>query len=255
VETSRFKSWRSYWTFSREVARARRYIHSPDSVAFLDAVAQSCASRQRTIPNGWIAWRGQLGHDWRHEEQIDDEVPAAYPPVRMKPLVDRAYEGRVNAKGIPCLYMATKLETAISEVRPWIGSLVSVGQFRIERPLRILDCSVHHAKQVFYLSEPDSDEREQAVWSHIDRAFSEPMTRSDDTADYASTQVLAELFRDRGYDGVVYKSAFGEDGFNVALFDLDAAVLLNCGLYKVNGAAFQFSEADSPYFVTPKQPA
>lgn len=247
-----FASWRSYWDFSREVARMRRYVRTPESTAFLEAVARTCALREKTIPEGWIARRAQLGHDWRFEEQIQDEVPAAYPPKRMKPLADRAYEGRVNAKGIPCLYLATKRDTAISEVRPWIGSLVSVGQFRIERTLRVVDCSLHHASKIFYLDEPPVAEREQAVWSYIDRAFSEPMTRSDDTAEYAATQVLAELFRDRGYDGVIYKSAFGEEGFNVAIFDLDAATLLNCGLYKVTGASFQSRQEDNPYFVTPK---
>jgi len=76
------------------------------------------------------------------------------------------------------------------------------------------------------------------------------MTRSDDTAEYVATQILAELFRREGYDGVAYKSAFGERGFNIALFDLEAAELLNCGLYKVDTLNYRFSEADNPYFVT-----
>jgi RES domain-containing protein len=168
----------------------------------------------------------------------------------MKPPADRAQEGRVNPKGIPCLYLATMRETAISEVRPWLGTLVSVAQFRTTRPLRIVDCSVHHARQPLFLEEPSEADREQAVWAHIDRAFSEPTTRSDDTADYVATQILAELFRREGYDGVAYKSAFGEQGFNIALFDLEAAELLNCGLYKIDSLNYRFSEADNPYFVT-----
>jgi hypothetical protein len=133
-----FDSWHSFRTFSREVARERRYIRTSEAENFLATVAATCGVRARNASAGWITWRAQLGHGWRREEQIDDELPSAFGPARMKPLADRAQEGRVNPKGIPCLYLATMLETAISEVRPWIGSLVSVAQFRTTRPLRIV---------------------------------------------------------------------------------------------------------------------
>jgi RES domain-containing protein len=250
-----FVSWRSFQTFEREVVRERRYIRSAQAEEFLGTVAATCGARARDIPVRWIAWRAQLGHDWRHIEEIEDDIPCAYGPARMKPILGRAQEGRINPKGIPCLYLATTLETAISEVRPWIDSLVSVAQFRMMRPLRVVDCSVHQAQRslVFFFKEPSTADREQAVWAHIDRAFSEPTTRSEDAADYVATQILAELFRREGYDGVAYKSAFGEQGFNIALFDLGAAELLNCGLYKIDGLEYRFKESDQPYFVTPAE--
>ena len=65
--------------------------------------------------------------------------------------------------------------------------------------------------------------RTEAVWGHIARAFREPVTRDDDVADYATTQVIAEGFRAERFDGLVCRSSFGTDRFNVALFDLDAA--------------------------------
>lgn len=142
-----FKSYRSYWHFARETARVRRYIRTPEATAFLDTVAATRHSRERVIPMGRIVWRAQLGHDWRFEKQIDDEMPAAFPPKRMKPLPDRAHEGRVNAKGIPNLYLPTTLETAISEVRPWIGSLVSGGPVRdgtrVARSRLLDQCNEH----------------------------------------------------------------------------------------------------------------
>ena len=51
-----------------------------------------------------------------------------------------------------------------------------------------------------------------------------------------------------GFDGVVYKSLLGE-GFNVALFDIDAAKLVNCFLYSAKSVAFKFEEAGNPYFL------
>lgn len=45
------------------------------------------------------------------------------------------------------------------------------------------------------------------------------MSRGDDSTEYVPTQILAELFRDEGYDAIVYRSRFGENGFNVVIFD------------------------------------
>jgi hypothetical protein len=182
------------------------------------------------------------------------EIECAYSPEIMKPLPDKAYDGRANPKGIPCLYFATRKETALSEVRPWIGSYVSVGQFKILRDVELIDCSRGHKDTSLHFwfqeQEPEPAEREKAVWSDIDRAFAEPMTRSDDSAEYAATQILAELFKSEGFEGIAYKSNFGEDGYNVALFDIDAADLINCGLYKVNNIDIKFSQQDNPYFMT-----
>jgi hypothetical protein len=94
--------------------------------------------------------------------------------------------------------------------------------------------------------------RENTVWRHIDRAFATPVTRSDDAAEYVATQVIAELFRDQGFDGVAYKSSFGSKAFTLALFELAAAKLHSCHLYEVTKAVFKFSETANPYFVSNK---
>lgn len=249
---SGFTSWRDYWNFERAVRRDRRFVRSAGSEAFLEGVRATAAKRRVTLKKESIFWRAQLGHDWRTEKQGDNEfeVPCAHPPARMKPLRDRASDGRANPKGIPCLYLATTKEAAMSEVRPWIGSEISVGQFKLLRMAEIVDCSREHDRMTFHFEEPSPEKIEKAVWAHIDKAFAEPMTRSDNTADYVATQIIAELFKDSGYDGVAYKSNFGEKGYNIALFDIDAADLINCFLYRVDGIDMSFSQQDNPYFVT-----
>jgi len=44
-----------------------------------------------------------------------------------------------------------------------------------------------------------ADGKEKAVWIDIDNAVSHAATASDDRADYAPTQILAELFRSASY--------------------------------------------------------
>jgi len=137
----------------------------------------------------------------------------------------------------------------MSEVRPWVGSYVSVGQLRLLRDVEIVDCTRGHDKMPLHMTEPDAERRAEDVWAHIDRAFAEPMTRSDDEADYAATQILAETFKRAGYGGVAYKSNFGADGYNIALFDPGVAQVVNCGLFRVKGIEPAFDEADPFYFV------
>jgi hypothetical protein len=127
----------------------------------------------------------------------------------MKPLRGRARENRANPKGIPYLYVATHEEIAVAEVRPWIGEIVSVAQLRTTKELRFINCTIDEHRHVLCFKEPDERERERAVWQAIDQAFSRPVTADDDTADYAPTQVLAETFREGGFDGVGYRSSLG----------------------------------------------
>ena len=241
----KFKSWQSYSNFAYRIRRQTRFIRTLDDQSFLRQVLQTSTSRVKELPKNTPLWRAQLGHTWRCEPDVG-EVPAAHIPERMKPIEGCAAEGRANPKGIPVLYLATRQETAMSEVRPRLGSFVSCAQFRTTRPLRVVDFSQGRGF-VFYFDEPDDSEKEKAVWAQIGQAFSEPTTPSDGTADYVPTQVIAELFKTNGCDGIAYKSAFGDDGYNIALFNLADAELTACALHEVKSLKFCFLQIDNPY--------
>lgn len=248
-----FRSWNSFRNFANRVRRKSRYIRTPEDDEFLREVLRTSKNRVLDLPNGAGLWRAQLGHDWLPHYEGDrhvDDRPAAYHPKRMKPLPGRATEGRANSKGIPVLYLSTRRKTAMSEVRPWLGSPVSCAHFEVKRDLKIVDFSVHHGSNfILYFSEPDASKREEAVWRQIDLAFSEPTTAADDTADYVPTQVIAELFKNEGFDGIAYKSAFGKRGYNIVLFDLADAEVTGCTLYTTRSLKFRFEQAGNPYWV------
>jgi RES domain-containing protein len=234
----------SFAEFKNEISRRSRYLRSAGGDRFLRAVADTSKRRLRTIPEAAVFWRAQIGHDWVVNSKIGTRTRGPHSKTRMKPLEDRAYEGRVNPKGIPCLYFATTREVAMSEVRPWIGSVVSVGRFQTARELNVVDCSVYHNEAIPLVETPSVEVVEQIVWTHIDQAFSRPVTRSDNTAEYAATQVLAEVFRSAGYDGIYYKSAFASEGYNVALFDLDCAHQIDSSIFTVRNAIYEFVEIE-----------
>lgn len=260
-----FETGRDYHAFARSVTYQSRYVFEPHVEAFMQTVIETGAGRIATVNAGGILYRAQLGYEleWHPIDPEDPDgdkvdVPGAFPPARMKPPSDAAREGRVNPKGIPCLYLADEENTAMAEMRPWIGSYVSLAQFKILRPLRIMN--LPEPKLYFdfaFLShdapKPDAKTREDAVWGEIAYAFSEPVIPSDDKAEYAATQILAETFKKAGCDGIRYKSRVGK-GFSFALFDLDSADLVNCGIFETKAVGFEFEQAGNPYFLKEHHP-
>ena len=124
LKMATFSSYRSYSRFAHAVRRSWRFSRDPEQADFLAAVLATSASRREVLPAGSLVFRAQLGCNWPEtdEDEAEDPGPRPFPPKRMMPLKDRASEGRVNPRGIPCLYTATHAETAAAEVRPWIGA-------------------------------------------------------------------------------------------------------------------------------------
>jgi hypothetical protein len=252
-----FKSWNSFRDFENKVEKSMRFIRDVEDDEFLAEVLRTSKKRIKKLKKGTILYRAQIGHDWRtinignSEEIVEEEIPCGFSPDRMKPHTNKAYEGRANPKGIPYLYLASAEDTAMAETRPWIGSLVSCAQFKVKKDLELIDLSIHADKSfVLYFEEPTSALREDAVWNHIDQAFSKPIKKSDDTASYVSTQLIAELFKSKGMSGISYRSALIAGGINFALFDLKDADLINCTLFEVESINPVFKQTDNPYFIT-----
>ena len=208
--------------------RQTRYVFGTRTKSFLDRLLAMSGSRSLEMPKGEFLWRAQL-HDDPNENWYAESPPLSI--ERMKPLAN-CREGRINPKGIPCLYLAMDQETAMSEVRPWRGAVGTLAKFSTTRNLSLVDCTtslsvtpdqlatMRRASGLLQVLTPE--EREQSLWEVVNNAFSEPITLTDTSADYAPTQVLAEMFRSKGFDGIKFKSSLGT-GINVALFQLTDA--------------------------------
>jgi hypothetical protein len=238
--------------------RKSHYILDKKAQRFLEIVKKTCLPRKRTLEKGMTLWRAQLGFRltkaWVDIPGFGREhgmKRSPHGPKRMKPPKDRSVEGRVNPKGIPCLYLATDEQTALSEVRPWVGSYVSLARFRITKKVSVIDCTVEEE----YWNETDFDlGYEKAIWADINGAFSEPVSPSDSTAEYVPTQTLAELFKSEGYDGLMFRSSLTKDGVNVALFNLQHASFESSSLHKAVSLQYIFEDAGFPPPPSPPSP-
>lgn len=236
-----------------------RYFRTNQAEGFLRDLSESAKMRHLSLFEGSALWRAQLGQgrvpmfDEEGNEIGADEV-GPHGPGRMKPLPGQASEGRANSKGIPCLYLSTHRDTALSEIRPWLGMSISVAQFKAVRDLKLVDCIVNTRPKLRYLfSEPPPEKRDEVMWYRIDSAFSEPINPTDTSADYAPTQIIAEMFKSEGFDGLAYRSAFA-GGYNVALFDITSAEQVNCFLVETKELKFEFEEIANPYYLRRDEP-
>ena len=238
----------SYSTFSRAVRTRDRFVRDRDTESFLAALLSTAVKRVQVIPAGRGYWRAQLGSEEKDDGKGPDLRPL--PPSRMTPPRGSAREGRINPKGIPCLYLATDRSTSIAEVRPWRHAHVSVGRFETTKPVKVVDCSADGGVKRFIFPRARRV-LEEDVWGDVNAAFSRPFEANDTSPDYVPTQVIAEVFRHHGYDGVVFRSSVAE-GHNVALFDLNAAKLAMCELHRVTAIEYKAKEYANPYYVKPK---
>ncbi len=113
--------------------------------------------------------------------------------------------------------------------------------------MKVIDCScgeiepinrtVLDLDKLFKLKPPTTEEAIKTVWRWIDLAFSEPVGHNDKTVDYVPTQIIAELFKTKGFDGIKYKSLFN-NGSNLALYDISSANQIN------EGKVFQVTKID-----------
>ena len=210
---------RAWDDFVEHIRSKRRYVlldlykQGPpdviDPASWLPVLLEDLAT---TLDEGEKLYRARIGSQ-------DSEGP--YPTENMGlPPPQETPPGRANPRGIPVFYMATDQNTAIAEVRPWKGALVSVAECQTEELLmaNLLDIP-HPVGSPFQYGENLHWELEKRfIVRKLAAELERPISPRDSDIEYVPTQYLTEVIQAAGYDGVIYPSAMGK-GNNVVLFD------------------------------------
>jgi hypothetical protein len=247
--------------FTRYLSETNRFILSDYWEKFVDTIIGTAHKRVKTLEKGKTLVRARIGTSWV-EFDDGDEQPYPISPHEMGPPPKHlASAGRSNSEGIPYLYLATQVETAVAEVRPWIGAEVTIGFFKILSDLSIVDTSDDKPKNTLSLYEfvnmdkEDFDirrkpnhgytsvEKEEYIWGDINSAFSRPISPNEPLLKYLPTQFVSEKLKIEGYDGVAYKSSLNEKGYNIALFDPLKAKCTGCRMYEIKKMTYDFEES------------
>jgi hypothetical protein len=122
---------------------------------------------------------------------------------------DKATAGRMNPQGIPVFYGAASLDTAVSEVRASVGGLVVIGQFHVERTLRLLDLSriqMQFTGSIFAPGYLDRAARARFLEGFHARIM-RPVLPHEEALEYLPTQAVAEYVHTTlNFDGIFYQS-------------------------------------------------
>lgn len=238
-----FDSWKDYQSFEQHVKHQSRYVYSDQVKNFLQALRQTLCLKEINLKKGDKLYRSQIGleiSEWEGQVLLN-----AHPPKRMKPTSEYAIEGRANPKGIPYLYLSNDRDTSIAELRPHNNEMISCGVFEVNKNLTLIDCYSLERKynNVEFIFNPPTEQSDivNAIWSQIIDAFAKPVTNNETASDYVPTQILAELFKSQGYDGICCKSGLGE-GHNFILFDLCSCIQVYSSILEVESISFKFKE-------------
>jgi hypothetical protein len=129
------------------------------------------------------------------------------------PPIKSTKSGRLNRHGVSFLYLATDINTAISELRPHPGDKISIGAFKCIKKLIIVDFD-----QAFIRLSQTEEALEKFIYlNHIDQLFSKPIIPSKNHL-YVITQFFADIFRKIGFDGISFSSSVST-GQNILIFD------------------------------------
>lgn len=140
------------------------------------------------------------------------------PPARA------AISGRMNARGISVFYGASHKQTALAEVRPPVGSSVVVAEFKIIRPLRLLDlAALEDAFDGGSIFDHGWAMRlgRVAFLRTLGNKLTKPVMPDDQEFDYLPTQAIADFLATENtpaLDGIIFRSTQADEGVNVVLF-------------------------------------
>lgn len=190
------------------------------------------------VPIDSVLYRARLGYT---EERAEEKLPF---PEMGAPPPEEARAGRANSEGESVLYCAETERTAIAEVRPAAGLVISVCSPCPRRDLRVLDLVSTHTINPF-ACEPG----ELRYWSELLKllyAFggqlSTPLERVDRVIDYRPSQKLASRLHEAHFDGIRYPSAMDVGGVNLVFFDPLVCEILEPKLVKIEKTSVQFSD-------------
>ncbi len=157
---------------------------------------------------------------------------------------------RANYKYIPYLYCASNPYTALVEVRPRIGSYVSVATIQVNEEMTLLDFTLSHLPKKM-------KESKMNLFADLSYLYSKPIAHEDDTLDYIPTQYIAEYAKNLGYDGIAFESSLTPelhtpvlkplalDWYNVVVFNFNKCTPIRSNLFEVKEQHTDCQQIDS----------
>lgn len=151
---------------------------------------------------------------------------------------------RANYRYIPYLYCANNPYISLVEVRPPLGSLISIATIEVTAPIRLLDFTVQQKPS-------QMTEAKKNLFLDLSMLYSTPVANTDDILDYIPTQYIAEYAKSKGYDGIAFSSSLVPEvnkkypeRYNVVVFNYHKCFVKKSNLIAVKGIDIEGEQVD-----------
>ena len=204
-------------------------------------VSEDIGHVAKTIPVGSKLFRARLRY------QVENDAPAPLPLDQMGAPPPEKVEsgGRANPEGISFLYCAEEEATAISEMRPGRGQLVSVATVETTEELDIVDFSEKkYFATPFACDHLPSLVQSYGLFNRWGDDLAKPLRHTDEIEDYYPTQYLAQWLRAHHYDGIRYPSAMAPGGHNLVIFNPSKVRLTECRLVQIKSIDVRYGDPE-----------
>lgn len=158
------------------------------------------------------------------------------------PPKELATAGRANPIGIPYLYLSDSAKTTYFEVRAVYLDKLSVGTFRMERELKLIDF-VYDVNLFLSYNDSNISLKETIIKKKVIEAISsdlsKPLRRYDSEIEYVPTQLICEYCKrivdseGATADGITFESSLHKGGRNYVLFDESAAKCIRVDSHEI----------------------
>lgn len=150
------------------------------------------------------------------------------------PPLGKSSDGRINPKGIGCLYLADDKDTILLEMRVLKNDFITIGKFKLKNDITIVDLTkLTKLSPFFDLDNLLKHGINQKYLKEIAEEISRPQNRENNSLDYLPSQYISELIKKLGFAGIKYESTVKDSGVNYAIFDEKNFICKEVKVYKI----------------------
>lgn len=163
------------------------------------------------------------------------------------PPKEKASSGRANPLGIPYLYLCDNIDTTYYEIRAVYLDRVTIGRFKVNRNLKIVDFNSRINLFYFFSSNSSKSMIEAVKYNilinEISKDLSRPLRRFDTEIEYIPTQLVCEYCKMNNVDGIRFKSSLHQKGMNIVLFNSQDAKCTKVLKQSVSKVTIEYQDA------------
>jgi hypothetical protein len=227
------------WTdFCKTVQFERRFFNTKDSLDQLfgkpEEYQEGAVRPLYDLDAGERLFRARLLNDDFDEARLGKNPSAEL----SAPPKERTRVGRMNVEYIPAFYGAFSQETAVAEVRPSIGDQIAVGEFVLQKKIKVFDFTVFSKLAGEKRREAFGHTRYDFI-TQMEDEISKPILPYEKQREYIATQIVAEYLKEYfECDAVIYRSSMHKDGNadnrNIVIFYNRAGFIGESGFLKLS---------------------